>query len=272
MTRKDITSRTILKNIVTDIALYLFNMPLDTAELLETQNQRIEERRADLVVKARQGTDTFILHIEIQNNNQADMPLRMMRYYTDIALCYPGYNIHQYLIYIGQNTLTMPDNITQPLFAYQYTLINMHTIDCSVFLQQNKPEAVVLTILCDFKGRDKYQVIQEIIRRIDQLTQNNSKQFSHCMLMLETLSDNRKLTPVVKEVEKMLSAIKLENLPSYEIGMEKGLSEILIHQLKSKFNTISEQHIQQISNADEQLLLKWSEQILSAQNIEDVFK
>ena len=90
--------------------------------------------------------------------------------------------------------------------------------------------------------------------------------------MLETLSDNRQLTPVVKEVEKMLSAIKLENLPSNEIGMEKGLSEILIHQLKSKFSTITEQHIQQISNADEQLLLKCSEQILSAKTIEDVFK
>ena len=80
---KDITSKHILKHIVLDMAQYLLEMKLDSAEILETEQQRVEDRRADLVVKATQKDRTFILHIEIQNDNQNIMPLRMLRYYTD---------------------------------------------------------------------------------------------------------------------------------------------------------------------------------------------
>jgi len=73
-------------------------------ELLETQNQRVGERRADLVARAsdKDTGQSKILHIEIQNHNDANMPLRMMRYYTDIGFTYAGESIHQYLIYIGK--------------------------------------------------------------------------------------------------------------------------------------------------------------------------
>ncbi len=72
MAHKDITTKKILKHIVKDIAQYIFHLTLDEAEILETEYQRVEERRADLVI-----------------NNQVLIPLRMMRYYTDIALSYP---------------------------------------------------------------------------------------------------------------------------------------------------------------------------------------
>jgi hypothetical protein len=60
---KDITSKQILKHIVLDMAQYLLDMKLDSAEILETEMQRVEERRADLVVKATQKNKEFILHI-----------------------------------------------------------------------------------------------------------------------------------------------------------------------------------------------------------------
>ncbi len=80
MGHKDITSKYILKHIVLDLAQYLLNMKLDSAEILETEKQRVEERRADLVVKATQKNNEFILHIEVQNDNQSKMPIRMLRY------------------------------------------------------------------------------------------------------------------------------------------------------------------------------------------------
>ncbi len=80
MGHKDITSKYILKHIVLDMAQYLLNMKLDSAEILETEKQRVEERRADLVVKATQKQNEFILHIEVQNDNQSKMPIRMLRY------------------------------------------------------------------------------------------------------------------------------------------------------------------------------------------------
>jgi len=45
------------------------------------------------------------------------------------------------------------------------------------------------------------------------------------MLILETLSTNRDLKERLKEAEEMLRDIKYEELPSYEIGMERGFSK-----------------------------------------------
>lgn len=62
----------------------------------------------------------------------------MIRYYTDIALSWPGDDVIQYLIYIGKQLLSMASGI------------DMHRVDCSVFLTQDNPEAVVLVIICHF--------------------------------------------------------------------------------------------------------------------------
>ncbi|MBU0656288.1 MAG: hypothetical protein KJ914_14290 [Gammaproteobacteria bacterium] len=65
-----------------DLANLLLKLDIDpnSVELLETQHQRVEERRADLVVRAlRRGeTKLGILHIEIQNSNDTDMPLHRL--------------------------------------------------------------------------------------------------------------------------------------------------------------------------------------------------
>jgi len=279
MGHKDITSKYILKHIVLDIARYLFHLELDQAELLETEKQRVENRQADLVVKASQGEKEFILHIEIQNDNQTKMPVRMLRYYTDILLSWPNFKTIQYLIYIGKQPLIMASEIEHEKLSYQYNVIDMHQIDCSVFLKQDKPEAVVLAILCDFQDKDRHAVVREILNRIQQLTSHNENQYRDCMLMLEVLSENRDLAGILKEEESMLSAIKLEDLPSYEIGIEKGIEKgardgaatMLIHLIKAKFGTISNKHEEQIDLADNDQLLKWSDQILTLSDIDDLF-
>ncbi len=50
MAEKDILSKTLLKRIALDIATYLFKLEITEAELLETEFQRVEERRADLLL------------------------------------------------------------------------------------------------------------------------------------------------------------------------------------------------------------------------------
>ena len=66
MTDKDIVSKDILKRIAIDIARILLNLKVDGAEIIETEYQRVEDRRADLVVRMWNADGEFILHIEIQ--------------------------------------------------------------------------------------------------------------------------------------------------------------------------------------------------------------
>ena len=112
MAEKDIISKQIFKRILVDVATYIFKLQLETVELIETEQQRIEDRRADLVARVVDSNgQAFILHLEIQNQNQSNMPDRMLRYLTDIRLNYPNEALFQYLLYIGKNALTMPDGI-----------------------------------------------------------------------------------------------------------------------------------------------------------------
>ena len=87
MTVKDIISRDTLKRLTADLARHLLGVDGVVIEVLETQNQRVEDRRADLVARMRAASgEEFLLHTEIASNNQTDMPLGMLRYYTDIRL------------------------------------------------------------------------------------------------------------------------------------------------------------------------------------------
>ncbi len=101
--QKDIISKTIIKKLITDLARYVLNLELDNVEVLETQHQRVEERRADIVVRVSETGSgrSYILHIEIQNNNNAIISARMLRYLSDIKLQWPDEEVIQFLIYTG---------------------------------------------------------------------------------------------------------------------------------------------------------------------------
>lgn len=153
MGNKDIISKRILKILVRDFARYLFGLPVVKVALLETQTQRVEERRSDLLAKVKLADgESFLLHIEIQNGNDTHMPGRMMRYLSDIILDHPGHIVRQYLVYIGKDPMTLRNGVDMPDVRYRYRLIDMHTIDCEEFLRQDAPDAWVLAVLCDFKN------------------------------------------------------------------------------------------------------------------------
>ena len=224
MTAKDIISRDTLKRLTTDLAQQLLGIDGEAVELLETQNQRVEDRRADLVARMRGANgEAFLLHTEISNNNDADMPLRMLRYYTDIRLAGHAGPMRQCLLYIGSERLAMSDGIAEPgLLDYRYQLVDMHQINCAGLLVQDNPDALVLAVLCDFGERAPAQVVHYIVRRLKELLADNDKRFREYMAMLEILSENRNLQAQVKEAEKMLTQVDVKRLPSYQLGYEDG--------------------------------------------------
>ncbi|EIJ43122.1 hypothetical protein BegalDRAFT_2268 [Beggiatoa alba B18LD] len=291
MAEKDIVSKHILKRLAIDMARYLFDLEVEKVELVETEYQRVEDRRADLVVQVEE-PERYLLHIEIQNNNENNMPIRMLRYFCEISAAYPAEEIKQYIIYIGRNPLRMADNIQRDNLHYRYTIIDMHRMDCQQFLAQNNPDALVMAILCDFKDRPPRSVVQEIIQRLDNICADNLSKFRDYLTMLEILSDNRNLQKLVKEEQEMLSTMKLSELPSYEIGIERGwqkglqeglqegrqagrqetLVELLVQGLTHKFGQLPQALEEQIIHADIDTLRQWSMALLEATSLEAVFQ
>ena len=145
MPNKDLISKQLLKHLLLDFGNQLFGLDIIEAELLSSEQPRVEGKRADLVARVREAQGaSYILHVEVQNDNQADMPIRMMRYYTDLALEHAGEAIKQYLLYIGKAPLTMPNHLETPDWRYCYEVLDMRSKDSDDFLSSDNPDALVL--------------------------------------------------------------------------------------------------------------------------------
>ncbi len=242
MGQKDVISKHLIKRLAVDLAVYLLRLDVsyDELELLSSEQQRVEERRADLLARVKkQGEPAFILHVEIQNDNDRQMPLRMLRYYTDAAFQYSELPVKQYLIYIGKAPLKMADGMKAEMLEYRYRIIDMHNIDYKQLLAKDSPDAIVLSILGDFKDTPERQAVNEIVSRLYRKLGDQPKRFREYFYMMEILSDNRHLKDFIKEAEQMITQVNVENLPSYELGLEKGLEQgmsLLVIRLLKKYS------------------------------------
>jgi len=191
--KKDITTKETIKTITQDIAKYILEIEVTDIEFVEQELKRIERREADIVAHCLINGVEGILHLEIQNDNDKTMHRRMVRYYNDIKIRFEHLPLFQYVVYIGKPKLKMQSTIVEDNLKFRYTIIDMHTIDCEKFLKMDTPDALVLAILCDFKGRDEKDVVTYIIMRLQQLTKDNTHLRGKYMVILEELSTNRDL-------------------------------------------------------------------------------
>lgn len=151
--KKDLTTKEAIKSIAEDIAVYILKLDIDHVEFIDKEFERIEKREADIVALCEIDGVKSVLHLEIQNGNDAAMHRRMLRYYIEVKMEYPALLVHQYVIYIGKAPMTMQNTLQDVGLTYTYRLIDMRTIDCGALIALDTPDTLVLAILCDFKDR-----------------------------------------------------------------------------------------------------------------------
>ena len=229
MPEKDLISKQLLQRILIGFGNRLFDLNIVEAELLSNEQARIESRRADLVARVKEGDGkSYILHVEIQNDNQRDMPLRMMCYYSDIALAHAGETIVQHLLYIGKSPMTMSDHVRGEDWLYRYKVLDMRDQDSEHFLNSDNPDALVLAILCDPKSLEPNALVAHIIKELRRLHGDKLDNLRDSLKMLDVLSGNRGLQDVVEETINMY--IDEEKLGIYQAvkkrsearGIKKG--------------------------------------------------
>ncbi len=213
--KKDTILKDITKETIREILRYIIKIEAKNIEFLNIEFQKIEVRKADVLVKA----DDKIIHIEFQNQNDKRMLYRELRYFLEIKELYPEFEVYQYVIYLGKTKLNMQSRLKEHNIDYSYEIIDMRNIPCESFFKLEKPEAVVLSILC--KMDNPKQQIKEILEKLIKLSKNENE-FRKYMLMLEELSTNRDLKTLIKETEMGLMDIKWEDLPSFDLGLEVG--------------------------------------------------
>ncbi len=241
MLDKDLVSKKLLKRLLVGFGTQLFGLDIVEAELLSNEQQRIEGKRADLVARVKHSDgEIYILHVEIQNDNRWDVPLRMLRYYTDIALEHRGEKVVQYLLYIGKAALTMPDHVLGNKWCYSYEVLDMRSKNSEDFLVAGNPDALVLAILCDPRNRGPNALVAHIIKELKRLHGSELDSLRESLEMLDILAGNRNLQSTVRENAKMV--IDVEKLGIYQlvkdIGERRGLQKAAVALFKHGFSIV----------------------------------
>lgn len=113
----------------------------------------------------------------------------------------------------------MKNGISKDGLDYRYVIIDMRNIPCEKLLNSSDPSAVVLSILCDFQNRDKQVVVNTILKRLRELS--DDREYQNYLRMVNILSTNRNLEKEVEKGENMLS-VDIEKTPFYKMGEKRG--------------------------------------------------
>lgn len=246
---KDIVSKEIIKEIGRDISMHILGIDIDgEVTLVDKEWTRVEKRDSDIVFKNK----NRIFHIEIQNDNHKDMELRMLRYYSDILFEYKECNVEQYVLYIGKKKCTMKNKILRDEISYKYGIIDVRDIACEDLLYHSNPSAVALSILCDFKDRDKQMVVNTILKRIKELTKDDEREYRNYLKKISILSTNRDLKKEVKKGMNMLT-VDIKKTPLYQIGAENATLQNAVVMIE-KFKLSIDDVIKELNIKKEELL------------------
>ena len=112
-----------------------------------------------------------------------------------------------------------------------YAIIDLKEIACDTLLYHDNPSAVVLSILCDFQGKEKQTVVNTILQRLKALTGSDEREYNNYLKKVNVLSSNRDLTKEIRKGMKMFT-VDIRETPMYQIAeeyiLDKNLQEGIV--------------------------------------------
>jgi len=213
-----------IEEIYNSLIKTLLLIDTSTAENVEQRDlQKTIERKADFLKKIlpQDGSFPYILHIEIQSENDEAMLLRMDFYDALIAQKYQ-IDCEQFVIYIGNEPLQMPDSFQRKRKSFSYQIIDIRRYDYEHFLKASSPEEVILAILGNFQSEKASTVIERILLRLRELTSTQLALGKYAN-QLGVIAKLRKLQKeTLNQIENMPLTFDITDMPIYIMGEAKG--------------------------------------------------
>ncbi len=192
-------------------------------EDLPNDIQHTKERKPDVLKKVTdQDGSVFILHIEFQVANESEMIYRMGEYYFMLARKFK-LPIRQFVVFIGNSKPRMTTKIDFPMLKFEFPLLALANVDYSLFLNSNKPEEIILSILADFNNFSTDSVLKQIISRLEETTQSDLS-LKKYFKQLRILAQLRKLEQNLKDIvmDSIAKYIDEERDVAFLVGLDKG--------------------------------------------------
>lgn len=266
------------------------------------ENLKLSE--SDVLYKTQIAKKSAYLYLlaEHQSTPDALMPFRVEKYKIDIwadvlkqtgeknlpliipIVFYHGRDPYIYSKDIRDLVAAPKDLVEKTLFAPFY-LIDTHEISDEE-LRKNHWFGIMAFFMKHIFARDFLPFLQEVLSDLQILEQEDGSNYVIILLnYLITTAEIPNIETFVETVKEGLSASTGEIIMTIEEqliergiqkGMQKGIlqcgHEVLMRQLKRKFLVVPENYRQRINQANETQIYDWSENLIDANTLDEVFE
>ena len=216
----------------------LLGIRILSAERLPVRLQTTLEREPDFVRKIvnEEGKES-ILHLEFESEAKRVIVYRVSEYHGILLKKYrlPIYHV---VVYLGKRKPNIPTQLKKEEVFTGFELIDLGRLDYQQMLSSQIPEAVVLAILGDFKGKPAEEAIRSIVERLRQVTKGELS-LQKYIRQLNVMSGLRKLQELtVKTIEDMPITYDIRTDFLYKKGKAEGKMEGKMEGLELKARTV----------------------------------
>lgn len=200
----------LMQNVLGITAVYMDELPDDV--------QHTKERKPDVLKKVTDAQgNTFVLQIEFQVANETEMVYRMAEYHVMLERKYK-LPIEQFVFFLGSSKPKMSTKIESKHLKFDFPLITLAELDYHIFLNSNKPEEVVLSILAKFTQETPENALKQIIHRLEETTEGD--------LALKRYFKQLRILAQLRKLEEKLKNIIMDNIAKY-IDEEKDVAFLI---------------------------------------------
>ncbi|MDT7908188.1 MAG: hypothetical protein RRA63_09155 [Candidatus Calescibacterium sp.] len=211
----------------------------------EKINQKIEDITAEIeFIKSLRPDMVFragdkIFHIEIQAQQDKDLPERMLIYSLAIKEKF-GQKPVQIISFVGKGN-PPPSLFRDEFTIHKFIVLDMKKIDPDEFIKSKKPEEVIVGILVG-KFKDKPKIIKKVKERIIEIVKNEEKIAKY----IDSISFLAGLFDVKIEVKPMPIQVDIRKTFLYKWGKEEGLKESILRIVRVRFSSSKAKQIKKL--------------------------
>ena len=213
-----------IEELILPLAQKLLHINPEHLEEIKDDLQTTLERKPDFLKKVVDNDSNkkdYILHIEFQTVDESDMVYRMLEYYGILARKYK-LEVRQCVFYIGEGKAMMACRLIHDNIDFKFELINIQDFNYKEFLNSDKPEEVILSILADFGNEDTEEIIEKVLQKLKSLPIENLK-YRKSVIQLDVLSNLRDFQrQFINQLLAMAFTYNIEKDLRFQEGEKRG--------------------------------------------------
>jgi hypothetical protein len=232
-------------------------------EDITTEIEFVKSLRPDMVFRTRKK----IFHIEIQAQQDKDLPERMLIYSLAIKEKF-GQKPMQIILFVGKGN--PPLSLFRDEFTiHKFKVVDMKKINPDDFIRSDKPEEVIVGILAG-KFKEKPKIIEKVKERIVEIVKSEKEIAKY----IDSISFLAGLFDVKIEVKPMPIEVDIRKTFLYKWGEKEGLKEAILLDVQFKFGKSKMKEVKNLLEKVDDLihLKKIKREIIKAKTWEDFVK